>query len=70
MGYVVLMIGLVILFSTPFYSFIQEDDWLENVLEWNITFLIFLYFIISGLNWKKIQLRFSVEIPYLETGKP
>ena len=70
MKYLVFIVGFVILFSTPFYGFIEEDDWLENILEWNITFLIFFYFILSSFLWKRIDIRFKATSNYLERGSP
>ena len=61
MKLVVILIGLIILISTPFYGFLEDDDWLENVLEWNITFLIFFYFILSGVLWRKTTLRMKID---------
>ena len=61
MRVVVIVIGLIILISTPFYGFLEDDDWLENVLEWNITFLIFFYFILSGVLWRKTTLRMEIK---------
>ena len=61
MKLVVILIGLIILISTPFYGFLEDDDWLENVLEWNITFLIFFYFILSGVLWRKPTLRMKIK---------
>ena len=61
MKVVVVLIGLIILISTPFYGFLEDDDWLENVLEWNITFLIFFYFILSGVLWRTTTLRMEIK---------
>ena len=61
MKLVVILIGLIILISTPFYGFLEDDDWLENVLEWNITFLIFFYFILSGVLWRKPTLKMKIK---------
>jgi NADH:ubiquinone oxidoreductase subunit 5 (subunit L)/multisubunit Na+/H+ antiporter MnhA subunit len=61
MRVVVIVIGLIILISIPFYGFLEDDDWLENVLEWNITFLIFFYFILSGVLWRTTTLRMEIQ---------
>ena len=61
MKVLVVLIGLIILISTPFYGFLEDDDWLENVLEWNITFLIFFYFILSGVLWRTTTLRMEIK---------
>ena len=65
-----LLVGLIILISIPFYGLIENDDWLENVLEWNITFLIFSYFILSSLVWKKISIQVKASNNHLERGRP
>jgi len=61
MKFLIFFIGFIILVSTPFYGFIEKDDWLENVLEWNITFLICSYFIVSSFLWRKIKLQVNLE---------
>ena len=70
MRLITFFIGCIILISVPVYGFIDEDDWLENILEWNLTLLIFLYFILSSLFWRICKLRFNLELIYLERGKP
>ena len=64
------LIGLVIVFSIPIYGLIEEDDWLENVLEWNITLLIFIYFILVSLFWKEKNYLFIFKSNYLDKGNP
>ena len=64
------LIGLVIVFSIPIYGLIEEDDWLENVLEWNITLLIFIYFILVSLFWKEKNYLFILKSNYLDKGNP
>ncbi len=64
------LIGLVLVFSLPIYGFIEEDDWLENILEWNITLLIFIYFILASLFWKEKDYLFVLRSNYLDKGKP
>ena len=70
MRFITFFIGCIILISMPVYGFFDEDDWLENILEWNITLLIFLYFILSSLFWRIGKLRLNLESIYLERGKP
>ena len=70
MKFLIFFIGFIILISTPFYGFIENDDWLENILEWNITFLIVFYFILSAFLWRKIELRMKPESIQLENNKP
>ena len=69
MRFLIVLIGLIILISTPFYGFLENDDWLENVLEWNLTFLIFFYFILSGLLWRETALRMNLEFDHTESVK-
>ena len=64
------LIGLVNVFSIPIYGLIEEDDWLENVLEWNITLLIFIYFILVSLFWKEKNYLFIFKSNYLDKGNP
>ena len=70
MRFITFFIGCIILISIPVYGFFDEDDWIENILEWNITLLIFLYFILSSLFWRICKLRLNLESIYLERGKP
>ena len=70
MKFLILLIGLIILISTPFYGFIENDDWLENVLEWNITFLICSYFILSAFLWRKAELRINLNSNYSKSSNP
>ena len=70
MKFLILLIGLIILISTPFYGFIENDDWLENVLEWNITFLICSYFILSAFLWRKTDLRMNLNSNYSKSSNP
>jgi hypothetical protein len=69
MRFLIVLIGFIILISTPFYGFLENDDWLENVLEWNLTFLIFFYFILSGLLWREAALRMNLEFDHIESVK-
>ena len=39
------LIIVVLLVCVPFYGFVEGDDVLENVLEWNLTLLIYLFFV-------------------------
>ena len=64
------VIGLVIALSIPIYGLIEEDDWLENVLEWNITLLIFIYFILVSLFWREKDYLFILKSNYLDKGNP
>ena len=62
MKFLTFLIGFVVLVSVPFYAFIEDDDWLENILEWNITFLVFFYFILCSPLWKRIELKMNVKL--------
>ena len=64
--FVTYFIGLIIIISTPFYGFLENDDWLENVLEWNITFLIFFYFVLSSFLWKETRLSMKLDLKTLK----
>ncbi|HIC27325.1 MAG TPA: hypothetical protein EYO81_03580 [Gammaproteobacteria bacterium] len=60
MKLITLLIGVFILISAPSYGFLENDDWFENVLEWNISFLLFFYFIASSLLWKKKDIKIDL----------
>ena len=55
------LIGFIILISSPFFGLIDNDDWLENVLEWNITFLTCFYFVLSSLLWRRTEVKMNLE---------
>lgn len=59
------LIGFIILISFPFFGLIDNDDWLENVLEWNITFLICFYFVLSSFLWRRTELKINLEFSRL-----
>ena len=58
--WVMIINAATIFVAGPYFLFLTDDDWMENVLEWNISLLLFLYFILSGLYWREIDL--SIEL--------